>query len=122
MLRCESDPASNLIQFTAEKTRDSLVTPFAATAHFDIGRFWLTDADPKTPATNIGRPERYVTDYMMRQPDGTAKLTDITSHADRCTPGSARKAVYALVERGRMVRVDNDSGRGVTATYKWVGV
>jgi hypothetical protein len=121
MLRCESDPASNLIQFTAEKARDSLVTPFAATAHFDLGKFWLTDADTKTPIQNIGRPERYVIDYMMRQPDRVAKLIDITSHADRCTPGSARKAVYALVEKGRMARVDNDSGRGATATYRWVG-
>jgi hypothetical protein len=121
MLKCESQTDSDLIQFTAEKSRDFLITPFAATAHFDIGRFWLSDADPKAPGENLGRPERYVMGYMMKQPDKTARVTDIVRHADICTENSARTAVYNLAEKGKIVRID-DGSRGQPATYRWVGI
>ncbi len=121
MLKCESETSSSLIQFTAEKSRDSLIAPFAATAHFDLGRFWLTDADPKAPVQNMGRGERYVMGYLMNQPDKTAKVVDIVSHADICTGNSARTALYNLADQGKISRVD-DGRRGQPATYKWVSL
>jgi len=122
MLKCESDTSSNLIQFTAEKCRDSLIDPFAATAHFDIGRFWLSDAEPKAKAIKLSKPKSYVIDYMMKQPDRTAKMTDIMANADRCAPESARRAVYDFVEEGKMKLMDGGGGRGNPAIYQWVGI
>jgi hypothetical protein len=122
MIKCESDPDSKLITFTTEKSRDSLILPFAATAHFDIGKFWLSNAEPKSTNDRLGRPERYVRDFMAKQPDKTATMTSITLNPDTCTQGSARKAIYDLVDKGLLVRVDEDCKRGVTATYKWVGL
>lgn len=123
MLRCESQTDSSLIQFAAEKSRDSLIAPFAATAHFEIGKFWLSDANATSSPAEKGysRAERYVRGYMLQQPDKRAAMRDITGHADVCSPESARRATYDLCAKGYMRRV-NEGGRGTSATFEWVGL
>jgi hypothetical protein len=121
MLKCESETDSSRVQFSAEKSRDSLITPFAATAHFDIGRFWLTDADPKPAAENLKASQIYVREFMLKQPDRMARMTDITAKPDICSAESARHAVYAFAKDGKMERIDA-GGRGVVAVYRWVGL
>lgn len=120
MLKCESATDSSHIQFTAEKTRDSLIKPFAATAHFDIGRFWLSDAEPQQRAASLGRPARYVRDFLLQQPSNTASVSQITANPDTCTPASARKAIYDLAAEKMLRRVD-DGGQGSEAAYQWIG-
>jgi len=117
MLHCDSDTTSNLIQFTADKARDSLVTPFTAQTHFEIGRFWLSEAGAKRAVEILSRSERYVIGFLEKQPNQTATMTDIMGNADSCSPEAARRAVYKLAGNEKLVRVDA-GGRGVLASYR----
>ncbi len=121
MLKCESATESSLIEFVPEKSRDCLIVPFAAQAHFDLGRFWLSDADPKKELKKWSRPQSYVLDYLKAQPESTGTMTDIMEKADRCSAQSARQAVYTLASMGLLERIDS-GGRGVVATYKLKGI
>lgn len=113
MIRCESDPSSSLIEFTPEKTRDALITSFAATAHFEIGKFWLSEA--QATEGRFTASESFVIDYLNKV--GSATIADIMASASVCSPETARRTVYRLAERHIIERSDA-GGSGRQATYK----
>jgi hypothetical protein len=117
MMAVESENESSLVTFTCEKARDSIIRPFSGTAHFEIGKFWLSGADPKTQQERFNRSERYVLEFLTKQSEGMALLTDITANASSCSPSGARNAIYALAERG-LVERSNPGTTGIQASYR----
>jgi hypothetical protein len=116
MILVESAPDSNLVSFRAEKARDVMIKPFAATAHFDIGTFRLTEADIQTGQAKLSPGERYVLKYL--EANGPATVKAIIESADVCSPATARRALYSLADRDRIKRVDNNgTGKGHEAIY-----
>lgn len=115
MIQIESQPDSDLITFRAEKTRDVIIRPFAATAHFDIGKFHLTEADLETGGEKLSPSEAYVMRYL--EANGPSTVQIIMDHADVCTEETARRAVYNLTGKG-LIRRTNEGGKGKEATYE----
>jgi hypothetical protein len=117
MIAIESRPDSHLITFRAEKTRDVVIHPFAATAHFDIGKFHLTEADPETGSEKLSPSERYVLRYL--EVNGPSAVQVIMDAADVCTGETARRALYNLADK-QLVRRCDTGGKGKDATYSLV--
>lgn len=117
MIAIESRPDSNLITFRAEKARDVVIHPFAATAHFDIGKFHLTEADPETGSEKLSPSERYVLRYL--EVNGPSAVQVIMDAADVCTGETARRALYNLADK-QLVRRCDIGGKGKDATYSLV--
>ncbi|MGA2262820.1 MAG: hypothetical protein ABSH28_15475 [Acidobacteriota bacterium] len=114
MLKIESKPDSTLINFTCEKFRDELVSPFSATAHFEIGCFHLACADPVKTEKRLPDSEEYVLRFLTA--NGRSEVRKIMDRADTCSDIAARAAVYRLARKGRIERVD-EGGPGVKAVY-----
>lgn len=121
MLLVESKPDNSLVTFTAEKSRDVVIRPFAATAHFDIGTFHLSEADPESGQAKLSPGERYVMKYL--EANGPATVRAIMDNADACSGETARRALYNLAgKQPPMVRRvnDNGTGKGHEAVYETV--
>jgi hypothetical protein len=115
MLLVESAPDSSLVNFTAEKSRDVVIRPFGATAHFNIGTFRLSAADPKTGQSKLSPSERYVLKYLEA---GPAPVSAIMDHADTCSAETARRALYNLAGKiPPMVKRVDGGGNNQEATY-----
>jgi hypothetical protein len=114
LLMVESKPDSNVIQFSFEKARDVEPFTFAAEAHFEPGAFYLTSSTASKAELKLGKAQRYVMRFLKEH--GPSEIGEIASHADSCSPESARRAVYSLADLGLVRRMD-DGGSGQKATY-----
>jgi len=116
MLMVDSKPDSGRIDVTTEKARDVEPLTFSALARFDSLTETVTIepvcAAPKS--VSYTKAEDYVLRYLARHSMST--IDDLKSHADSCAPRSAENAVYGLVAKGVVRRVDG-GGRGSVATY-----
>lgn len=113
MLMVDSKPKSPNIDFKVEKNRDDEPRDFAAVAHFDTDKFWLSSSQ-FVPKQEFGKPQKYVIRYLFQ--NGESLVNDIKNHADTCKDTSARNALYELVELGIVARVDS-GGSGEKAFY-----
>jgi hypothetical protein len=114
MIMCESKKDSPNIDFRTEKTRDTEPQKFSAVIHFRDGQVWLSPSDPKDRPPYMGKSQKYVIRFLSD--NGSSLIKDITAHADTCSEGSARNAVYTLASLGYVSRVDG-GGPGELATY-----
>lgn len=118
VLEVESKRDSPNIDFRSTKTRDIEDVKFAAIANFSSdGKFNLSPSTPKEKGENLSKSETYVLRFMRQQPSHRATIDTIAASADTCTPTAARKAVYALANKGKMRR-SNAGARGVSAEYQ----
>ncbi|MDM7997206.1 MAG: AAA family ATPase [Acidobacteriota bacterium] len=119
MIQVESRPDSPLVGFSAEKTRDVIIKPFAASAHFDIGQFHLTEAEPQAGQSKLSPSEKYVLRFLEQ--NGPSTIATIMDHADTCSGETARRSVYNLASRDiPLVRRCDYGGKGKEATYELV--
>jgi hypothetical protein len=118
MLQVDSEPDSPNIDFKTEKARDTEPLTFAAVAHFEPERFYMTES-AGGPSIKLGRAQEFVIRYLSTNDNAT--IDDITGHADTCSPETARRAVYSLAGEkvGYVVRTDDGGalGRGLKAAY-----
>jgi hypothetical protein len=114
LLKVESKTDSSQIDFSVEKARDEMIKPFGATAHFSLGRFHLTDADPMEREKHLSNSKEYVLRYLSQH--HSASVKEIKSNADTCSAGAARQAIYDLARKGKVQRVD-EGGKGEEAVY-----
>lgn len=117
MLQVESQPESPNIDFKTEKARDTEPLSFAAIAHFEAERFYLSES-VGGPSIKLGGAQEFVIRFLSA--NNNAAMEDITGHADTCSPEAARRAVYSLAgdKVGYVVRTDDGGlGRGLKATY-----
>jgi hypothetical protein len=111
LLMVESKAESLNINFECAKARDFEPHKFAATAHFLPDMFNLAAMPAIAKGEYLSKSERYVMRYLEEH--GDSPLTDIMDHADVCAPTTARSAVYALADKGRIERKDaGGPGRG----------
>lgn len=112
-----SRPDSANVDLEVTKARDGEPCSLAATAtwvDFPGQTFTLEEAAPKAKQPHYSRSEEYVLRYLEEH--GASLLTDIASHADICSEGAARMAVYSLAKRNVVWRCD-DGSAGAKATY-----
>ena len=114
MLKVESKTESPNIDFSCDKARDIEPVKFAATIHFEPGQVWLSPAIVTPGVAKLSKGERYVLRYL--EDHGDSEVCEIMAHADTCAPGTARNAIYALTDRGRLERKDS-GGPGEKAVY-----
>ncbi len=117
MFKVQSENAATLITFTGEKLRDVEPFNFAATICFHADAVRLEKAEPVKAKERFSRPEEYVLRYLREK--GASLLTDIVSQADICSETSARKAVYALVQKKKIRRQDGGAS-GTKAIYQLI--
>jgi hypothetical protein len=113
MIKVESKQGNDLVNFKVEKNRDGEPQNFSAIANFSTEQFRLSASEYKTKQ-DFSLSKRYVLHFLATK--GASLVEDIKSHADRCSPDAARKAVYALADEGYANRVD-EGGPGEKATY-----
>jgi len=116
-IQVTSKSSSPNVDFEIAKSRDGEPCNFAATAAWvDLPEptFTLEEAIPKAKQPRYSRSEEYVLRYLEEH--GASLLTDIANHADTCSAGAARMAVYSLAAKGKVQRCDG-GGAGEKATY-----
>lgn len=119
LIMVESKRKSPTIEFVVVKGRDVDEFEFAAYAEFakdteDNSTFRLHPTKPLDKLEHYSKSESYVLDYLREH--GPTTLAVLKDKADRCTPNAARLAVYSLVQRGKVARMDA-GGPGDTALY-----
>jgi hypothetical protein len=123
MILIESKNGNDYIDFTSEKNRDGEAFKWAAKAAWlmDPERFHLTAREPLEKLKPLPPSQDGVIRYLKGH--GPAKMSVIMGAADMCEPGTAKKAVYALVQSGKVYRTNPDEqGQGVEAVYDLVKV
>lgn len=110
MVTCDGDR----VTFKTEKARDIEPVTFSALANFGEGTFCLSPAQSQESGEHLTKSEEYVLRYLKEHPN--AQMGAIMGSADVCASGSARNAVYRLVQRGHVRRTDG-GGSGSRATF-----
>jgi hypothetical protein len=113
---------SNVITFTAEKTRDGEDQTWSAIAT------WLAWDTPQETFTlraheiekvqHYNKAQKYVLRFLEEVGTPTS-MEDIENSADACTANAAQHAVYSLVGQGVVYRT-NPGGRGTQAMFALV--
>lgn len=118
LLMVESQKGSTIVTFKTEKSRDTEPQEFSGQIQFDevMGTARMIHSAYEPPPEQMSRSEQYVIEYLT-QNGGKAVLTDIVNSADICSPGTARRALYRLVEKGKVHRADAGKN-GEKATYE----
>jgi hypothetical protein len=117
MLVIKSKPDSSIITFTTEKSRDTALNQFRATAHFDEGMFRLSIANPAAGNPRLSTSERLVLDLLSKGRQTTIK--SIIGQTVDFSPATARRTLYRLARTGLIRRADR-GGSGTEATYERV--
>ena len=102
------------LDFECMKLRDAAPFKFGALGCWDADAFWLMPSEAQPDRPVFTKPEMYVLRYLSRH--GECDTNAIMSHADTCTDASARRAIYALVDKGYARRTDA-GGSGSLATW-----
>lgn len=106
--------AGTLLRIESDKLRDSEPFSFGAKMCFDklTNTFRLDLAEVRERGSQFSAGEKYVLRVLTDAGAAGAGMAAIIGKADSCSPESARKAVYALVARGFVERIDaGGSGR-----------
>ena len=116
MVKIESEDGNSWINFKSEKSRDGEAVEFTGVAHWTEDQFYLEPAEHKEKVKTLNKSQTYVIRYLTEH--GPSPLPDITGAADSCSEQAARQAVYALVDAGKVYRINpDDRGRGAVAVY-----
>jgi hypothetical protein len=113
LLEVTSKPDSPNVDFAIEKSRDVEPFKFHAVCRWADATFDMVSSLPKKEVF-FSKGERYVLCYLLGR-GGTADKLDVENQADVCSAGTARNAIYALVEKG-LVRRTDDGKKGSPAT------
>lgn len=118
MLMVKKPKGSKYITFTAEKNRDVEESQFTALATWvsDPPQFYLSTTEVN-PKAKMNKSTRFVLRYLANHPN--APIDEIMSAANVCTPETARRTVYSLVDSGHAERTNKGSagGRGHKAQF-----
>src|SRR3990172_4550878 len=113
MIEVRSEDGSKFINFKTVKERDIERLSWSAEAIWTDDQFYLRSVENREKTT-FSKSENYVIRYLKE--NLSANMDAIMNHADSCTDVAAKRAVYALADRGIVARVDG-GGRGSKAVY-----
>ena len=116
MVKIESTDNSSWIFFKTEKNRDGEAINFNAVAYWTENQFYLSETETRVKEKPLSKSQNYVMSYLKN--NGASSLPDIMGSADICSERSAKQAVYALVELGKVYRTNPEQkGQGSIAVY-----
>lgn len=118
VLSVERKPKSPRIDFVTTKARDTEEALFSATFDFDRDEQafqLLATAKQAGDDTRLTDAQKFVLHHLLE--NGPSTIEDIESHASGCSPRTARNAVFALANMGRIHRTNPGESRGVPAVY-----
>lgn len=113
MIEVKSEDNSRFINFKTVKERDIERLNWSAEAVWTEDQFYLRSVESREKTT-FSKSENYVVRFLKDQL--SAAIDDIMGNADSCSPEAAKRAVYALADRGIVGRIDG-GGRGQKAVY-----
>lgn len=126
MLMAYSTAESNFVEFESGKARDSRSVNFAAEVHFEAGqageteRVYLTPADlyAARMAVRPGKAFSPVMGHVLRylEEHGEEQTKGLMASCKTAMPEQVRQAIYQLVNKGLVRRVDEGS-RGEMARF-----
>lgn len=108
------EKSGDVLTFKSDKARDVEAVAFASAMNFGPDMFNLSPAVVAAARPTFTKSESYVLRYL--QGHGQSPKSDIENHADVCTSGTARNALYALTNKGYCKRID-DGAQGNAAIY-----
>lgn len=126
MLELTRQNDSQIVNVATAKNRDGEPLKLSAAMRWTDGCFDLVpvptakDPVPALPANSksvTSKSQRYVMRYLTEHV--TATIEEIMTHADSCTPDTARHAVYELADKRKVRRCDQGH-KGDSATYELV--
>jgi hypothetical protein len=118
MVLIDSEDASEFINFKTIKNRDGEPIQFSAQASWVDDQFYLTYAENQAGKQSYGRAQNYVLRYLAE--NSATPLQAIMAGADSCTAEGAKRAVYSLVDLGKVRRTNKDAPLGNEAIYELV--
>lgn len=121
VLSVERKPKSPRVDFVSTKARDIEPVMFGAAWAFDRDEesFQLTpNARAADQDARLTDAQRFVLHHLLE--NGPSTIEDIESHASGCSPRTARNAVFALANLGRIYRTNPGESRGVPAIYSLI--
>ena len=100
------------LKIESVKARDVEPITFGCRPTWDAltNAFCLDPVDLRPVGQLFGRGERYVLRYLWEHPNGASKR-DIENGTETCSSGTARNAIYNLVEKGLSRRTDEGKQR-----------
>lgn len=116
-LQVSHGQAAGTLEIKSVKARDIEPVRFACRPTWDAvtESFHLEPVDRRPAGRQLGKGETYVLRYLWQHPHGASKL-DIEAHADTCSAGTAKNAIYDLVSKALVRRTDDGQEREA-ATY-----
>ena len=116
LIEIKSEDDSEWISFRSEKVRHIEYVKFTGVASWTETQFHITAAEITEKVKPMSRSQKYVIGYLKVH--GESSLEDIKASADMCAPPTAQKAVYQLVELGKVYRTNpGPTGPGMVAMY-----
>jgi hypothetical protein len=113
LIQAESDPDSPFINFKTEKNRKGKPVKWTMFATWSGDRFYLSAAEPREKP--MGKGEEFVIEFLTKH--GASEIDAICGSAIDCSPGTARNAIFSLVEKGKVIRKNPDKNRKVKGIY-----
>ena len=113
-LLVESKEDSPTVDITTAKARDISFVKLAANITFEPDWIGVSNAPIKDAVKHLSKSEEYVLRFLRAH--GESLRSEIMKHADTCSDTAARQAIYTLVVKGMVMRVD-DGGPGEAATF-----
>jgi hypothetical protein len=118
MLEVTSKQGSTFIDFKTTKPRKTKSREFSAQATWTGDQFYLSEMiNPVKSNPQYNKSQEYVIRYLNQ--NGPSLMAAIMDHADTCSGNAARQAVFSLVSKKKLKRVDV-GGPGSKATYDLV--
>jgi hypothetical protein len=123
MLMMQSD--GDDILFQSEKTRDIEAVAFHGRPTFDIcgpsdhpySTYRLEPSTVASVKSRLSTNETLIMQHLAKH--NRASVSDMVNAIDNCSPNSARQAIYSLVKKGKIRRI-NPGGRGSRAVYELI--
>lgn len=113
LIVAESDPESGFINFRTQKNRNSKPRNWTMLATWTGDSFYLSKAAHKEQP--LGKGEEFVLSFLKE--NGDSEKDAICGSAAECSPGTAKNAIFSLVEKGLIVRTNPDKNFKIKAIY-----
>jgi len=120
MVGVTSENGKPFIKFKTDKVRYGQARTWAAQANWGPGQFYLTCDDPqKASLKPFSKSQEFVLQYLTDHgPSPLPEIMAAAPAADRCSPGTARNAVYSLVSMNVLKRTNPEAPGNEVAIYE----
>jgi hypothetical protein len=116
LIQAESDPESPFINFKTEKNRQGKPSRWTMFATWTGDSFYLSAAEAKEKP--MGRGEEFVMSFLKK--NGASDKDAICGSAIDCSSDTARRAIYSLIDEGKILRSNPSKDKKIKAIFDLV--